>query len=465
MPSTVSRAISADLRSVTLSRIVRFIAVVGGGLYVVLIIAALMLWYRTDIHLEGWMKTTFTLVALLPLFMSLFIIHLYEQLAVQRHYTLPALVKLGLFQLYLVIPAVIVLLRYEQVLDYSSSVVEVLGILILLLSPFFAKTKSVRIWAEIRHVYYQAWTLSGETIDSSHFLGHHMLDERRSYYFDPVTLRTFQDTFTEISNEPESVVKLLRRNGVLDRLRGRELSLLDIGGYDGASTERLLLKLRLSFNRVHAMDPAPVQSKYLERVGRHARTVTAERAGFQDYSSNPKKKFDIVLMSHSAYALVDMEGFDSATLIQHVLSHLNTQGLVIITLGSRDSTAYAVKRAILNLIYGQCEEDLNAEVVHKIGLSIAQQSGCTHVAAKVDNYIHVDPIVANPTALSQWASYFARVPLLSDKFVLENIKAIIMSHSVLSNEIPECTRNGKFNVHSAEWLLPHKTEIQLIYKD
>lgn len=459
-------------KSIVFSRFVKSIVLFGLVIYTASFVTSIYLLFDKATcfglndhinYFSNSQRATITIIMSIPLFISYSVITYYENLFHPRQkLNFNTIITLLLFQVILLLPIIFFLCRYYDVLYGLIIVFSFAGISI----PTFFSKKSHAMLKNIVYIHWTAWTPKCDSVDSNHFINGSLQESREAIYTDEASLSTFQKHFLPYTTEDDVIRKLLTAKYNLKEIRKKNLNILDIGGHDGTFTTRLLKKSQIKkVERIDAIEPiSTLKDTYVSNLSPfvNRKKIKYHTVKFEDFNPDGYS-YDIILASHSLYSPIDNLKFSRKyEEVLNVLGKiLNDDGLVIIILGSNDGMAYSLKKDVTRLILNHeikdtCSEDLNNE--------LRSNSYWNYRKTSVDNYLKIKPLLDNKEDFKKWISYFARVPIINDDYLIEQIINLFEIYSIKYSELPEIVKEYYHDSEKDSLLLCHKTEIFILSK-
>jgi hypothetical protein len=396
---------------------------------------------------------------LLPVFIFSAITVLYENLYPQRGFTDKTIWNLFVFFVYLIVPVFLFSYRYEKIFIILTA----LPTIAWMVDPWINKQKEKQpLLKDIYYIFWKSWGKKVMSINELHFRNDSKSKSKREKeYTHCEALRIFQESFVNDSVEIKHIVKHLKETEFITP--EKSLTVLDIGGFNGEFTAKLLGKLGMHIEQIVVVEPIEeVEHEYKNNLSSFTSDITFNCGKFEDYHQNTDIKYDLILASHSLYSSIDNSEDDYYdTALTRLLSFLDKNGLLLLIMGSKSSNAYSLKADLLKMFFPEKIEDSNSE---EIGKRLDKRGDIHSAFISVDNCINLNDFIEDEEKLKKWVSYFARVPEITDSFMLEMVKDIFMNHSIKYEQLPECSKelyNRYVNNDNVDLLL-HKTKVFLI---
>jgi len=444
-----------------LSRLVQGIVILGVIIYIASFIFSFYSYFirsHNDLHFTNEKRTVIISMLYIPLFLSFLVICFYEKLHPKKPLNNKLIISLLFFQMFLLIPFILFTFRYSDLFKVIS-IISLLSSFILFFVPNQSDDHKGKLYNQILFVYWTVWLPECNDIDNSHFSTRIKM-EKEEIYTDNILLKTFQEHFIPYSRESEFIGQFLKNNNSYT-ITTNNIKMLDIGGYNGEFTAQLLNQLKLQVSSIEVVDP--INKENLYKLNLHSQCVNINflTHGFEKYSSY--SLFDFILASHSLYSCIDNQMYDNnEKLIIQLLSFLNNTGLIIVILGNSKGKAYSLKKELYRLVLNEETRDTNScefeEELKK------RKTELDYKKITIDNYIEIDKILKNEQTLKEWVSYFARVPIIKDKHIVEGVKDLFNIFSIKYSNLPEETKNLYTQFKEDINLLSHKTDAFFIKK-
>jgi len=447
-------------KSCAFSQLVKGLVIVGGIIYIFSFGFSLYsIWNRGDYDMlfTNGMRTLILGGLFLPSIISLAIICFYEILHPKYSFNGKMIISFLLFELYLLIPCVLFIFRYCDWAEVLSIVAAIVGIITPLVT--LSNEQKNDFYRNIKFVFWTVWSPKCKEIENAHF-NNQQQAEKESIYTDMNVIKAFQEHFVPYSREPELIIKHLKSGSSAFRFPTTSLTMLDIGGYDGKFTAKLLNELNLNIYNIEVVEPINIGSDYKNNLLSKCSTINFQNIGLETY--NGTSTFDFVLASHSLYSSIDNKKYaNNSTLVSDLLAFLNSNGIMVIIFGNANGKAYLLKKRLKKLILNDETEDTNSCEFEN---ELKHQTGIMYKKLSIDNYIEIGKILKNEQTLKEWVSYFARVPIVEDKHILEGIKDLFNIYSVQYKNLAEETKKEYKQSQENILLLSHKTDVFLIKK-
>jgi SAM-dependent methyltransferase len=263
--------------------------------------------------------------------------------------------------------------------------------------------------------------------------------ETMPIYFDPHQLKAFQDTLGCRYSTSEKLAELLRGT-----FSGRTWNMVDIGCGEGVFTANFLKKLDSQPNAIFALDPA---RENLEQYRRAVEALSSDRrsgcrtpsidtvVGTIEDRITRLPSANLVLASHSLYALLDNDRKKAAEVVSQLISKTSGGQLVFI-LASESSYLYTVKREILGELH-RPDRSTYGEDLRQI-----LPGGCKVIEGEpIDSFVDVTELLLDRNKLLSWAAYFCRLGAddLNDHF--EVCERIVRNAAIEVGRLPTSERD------------------------
>ena len=441
-----------------LSRFVRGIVILGTGVYIISVILSFYCILNkgdNDMHFTNEVRTVIMSMLFTPVILSFAVACFYERLHPKHSLNYKLIGTIFLLQVCLFMPGLLFLFRYSNWIEILFIVSAVVTIIIQFI-PISSAEQKEQFYKKIQFIYWTIWSPECMTdIDNNHFRTR-KAKEKEHIYTDADAVKVFQEYFVPYSREAELIKQYW--DSKFD-FSTNNLTMLDIGGYDGKFTIKLLKELDFSINSIEVVEPINQENAYRQNLSPKCANIHfRDTIGFETYSTT--STFDFILASHSLYSCIDNNKYNIEALINRLLSYLNKNGLIIVILGNSKGRAYSLKKELKKLIVNEETQDANSCDFEE---ELKKQSGIDYKKISIDNYIEIETILRNEQALKDWVSYFARVPIIKEKHILEGVKDLFDVFSVKHSNLPEETKKI-YKIEENTLLLPHKTDAFLIKK-
>jgi hypothetical protein len=188
---------------------------------------------------------------------------------------------------------------------------------------------------------------------------------------------------------------------------------LDIGGCDGDFTSKFISSLKErghNIAEIAVLEPGKWKTEYLKAVSGLADVVEYDDNGFETYAP-ATERFDIVIASHSLYAVFDnyqTTEEERRQSVQKLVSLTKEGGYVFVILAAPRARSYYFKAEALKELFGYEPPDTTAATVDAVLI----ERGFTRVY--IDNVMQMTKLLQDyksnsPDGLMRWLSYFLRI--------------------------------------------------------
>lgn len=302
--------------------------------------------------------------------------------------------------------------------------------------------------SQIKDVMWDAWqepfTRHGPLIRLTDLDDDGLRRRRGMYYLAKPALIEFQASLTCPAFDSQAV---------LDALKGRalatDLSVLDVGGGDGAFTAALLRGLRdsgVSQPRVTMIDPVEWSAEYSAQILGAVPNARVQVLQKSLAEFNAPGDFGLVVASHSLYNMCDGATDPARRLaacqaaLAQLLRFRAEGGVCVVILASGRGVSYRFKHSALRLLFGRKVHDTVAEDFKPTALQY-------HVdPIYVDNAIDLTRALddleqrRDGVRLGRWLSYFLRAGVDADPFILLELGRLLEGHVIRFVELAETER-------------------------
>jgi 2-polyprenyl-3-methyl-5-hydroxy-6-metoxy-1,4-benzoquinol methylase len=293
--------------------------------------------------------------------------------------------------------------------------------------PFIvlSNEQKVKFYKKIKFVFWTVWSPECKEIDNNHF-NNQQKTEKEKIYVDMNAIKVFQEHFVPYSREAELIKAHFNSGKSQFKLSTGNLKMLDIGGYNGVFTVKLLKQLHVKIDSIEVVEPIDVEVDYRRNLSPEFSNINFVKNKLEEYNSN--STFNLVLASHSLYSSIDNKKYDNnQAFINNLLSFLDKDGIIIVILGNSNGKAYSLKKELNKLILNEETQDTNS---YEFEDELKRQTEICYEKISIDNYIEIKKILQEEQTLKEWVSYFARVPIVEDKHTMEGIKDLFNIFSV-----------------------------------
>ena len=266
---------------------------------------------------------------------------------------------------------------------------------------------------------------------------------RGPLYYDPVQLETFQNTLGCLYTTSRALGEDLK-----PLLTNRQWSMLDVGCGEGRFTSNMLSTLKVLPNLVTALDPAEENTVSYRRELRaiHTGIPRVETIlGTIENKINDLPAANVVLVSHSLYAVLDHDRQRAAEIVNGLISKSNN-GACIFVMASQDSYLYTIKRAVLGELRlpdrSSYAEDLAGLLRH-----VEYQS------KEFDSFVDVSALLKDRDKLLSWMAYFCRLKVEELEAYFELCQSLVANAAIEVRSLP---LSDKKKYHD----YPHLVDVQ-----
>ncbi len=439
---------SISNRGLLLSKTILSLSRIGLVILVISLGISVFLTFYKDFTLSISTRVLLVSVSLIPLFISLYVFFIFENIYPYRSFSISVFLKLLLYIFYLIIPALAIIYRYDGFVSKSLTYINLLLVALFILSPFL-KSEKIKIVNIVKDILFSTWSNMPFSINPAYFSINQISNDRQIEYTNLETLKIFQSYFINITNEDKSIAKLINETDFLKQTTIKDI--LDIGGFDGVFTKKLLDLLNVKESNITLIDPIK-EDTYNENVKSVCSNVNYKQNKFEEFVPQSELKFDLIIASHSLYAFLDKNEENIEMVTNQILKLIKPEGLIVILFGSSNNPAYSFKNYTTQYILNLSNNDMCGE---KYISYLQKRNDIFFNKIYIDNYIELNNLLSNEDLFSKWVSYFARIPTIKDKYLIKQMKKIALYYSVKSNELPECVDNINRN-DDKDYLL-HKT--------
>lgn len=363
---------------------------------------------------NNYQLTYFVIVSSLPMFLFLFSFYIYENIYALKRTTTELKVKSIIWILYLSLPALFVIFRFNPFLSdiKVGSISVVTTILFLIFGGNWNDNitiKSLRLFGDIKYIMFDFWNKSKKKTEyeAKHFV-QDLTSERKPLYIEKYALEIFQSSISC----PKFDVEAAFSNDKLSTLN-KNITVLDIGGAEGEFTKYLLEKYTSQtlkkIDKIQVVDPVDFIQNYRERMKGmiEVTKIFYSQEPYESWAPTASESYDLVIASHSLYAAIDNKNSSVENLIKKLKSNKAPNGKIIVVLASREGRAYTFKKKALSIILGVEKEDIDANV-------FKQELSDAYASQKTDNIIDLTSLLqefeeGKQENLVLWLSYFLRI--------------------------------------------------------
>lgn len=455
----------------SIRKLIWLLAYFSISLYLICLISTIILYANKSIYyFEIYERNIFIIVNFIPCFIYLTIFYLYENIFPYWQTSINLFFK-SLFYLFILsVPSIIITYRFSSLGNTILTILAVLPVINFFLSFFYSKTESLNkylfILNDIKFILFDYWKNERINVRHGHF-EKNIQKHRSDYYYNLENLKTFQNTLScpyIDANEVAKVIPHLNNN----------ISILDIGGYDGLFTSNLLSNLSIKDSQIDELfliEPLSVTKEYTSNLTKiiSNNKIKISQCTFEEWEVNYAKKFDLILASHSLYSIFD----NNTNSLEKIINKLNSiirkpSGEIIIILANKASRAYSYKRAVLNSVYEKTNTDTNAVDFYSDLEQFVNTFNLQKKLITIDNFINVSdllkPAEESKESLKKWLSYFVRIPEVNDPHNLEYLQNLLDNYSSSLYELPQNIFNYykdsvPFNLDLESKILMHKTNV------
>lgn len=455
----------------SLNKVVRFLSSIAIIVFVLTLVISIVLCLKSSIYyFEIWQRNLFIIITFIPIFIYLFVYYLYENIYPLWKTSITLVIKSIVLILFFLIPSILVTYRFDNITKYVC-LITILPLLDFILSIFNVDSKTTLnkylcIYNDIKFILFDFWSNDNRVIRKEHF-NNNIQNDREEYYSNEETLGVFQETLSCPLIEAIEVANQITFNA-------KDISILDIGGYDGVFTSNLvanLAKKGFTFKDLFVVDPLVKKTQYTNQLKAFVSSDSIKfyNENFENWSLNYTKKFNLVIASHSLYSIID----NNSITINQILEKLNDRlkredGEIVIILANKSSRAYSYKEYVFNTTYGKKITDINAMDFYKKIKPFTNQLQLVTSEQVVDCFIDVSNILGTNTEgkekLKKWLSYFVRINKINDEQYLVLKRSLLNCYSQHFYELPEILikyfkDNYDKNIDYEKKILLHKTTV------
>lgn len=282
-----------------------------------------------------------------------------------------------------------------------------------------------------------------------------------SPYYSADTLDQFQRTLTcsyETGRYLGRVVSKTFKTG---------WTMVDVGGAEGVFTREVLSQCKTPPSTIWLVEPAEenVQS-YLSMIeqtfpGVQVRTHT----NFIENVVADLPEVDLVLASHSLYSVMDRDRMATAGLV-HDLIRKATRGFCYLSMASKTSQSYEVKRRVLSFLNVKDRSSFGEDLRELVPKGYR----CTQVYR--DSLIEVTDVLKFDERLLPWVAYFCRVPPARIRPHLSYCRKVILDTALEFGKLPAAQARryasadlvSKLGLRPDSMVLLHKELLIQVYK-
>ena len=289
-------------------------------------------------------------------------------------------------------------------------------------------------------------------------------ETRPPLYIDKESILAFQKTLSCQIRDSAECAKRCSLATPRDDLR-----ILDIGGCEGDFTSCFIKNLNTRGHTVVAVtnvDPAEWETEYRKTLDKLVDGIDFQQEGFESYEETPGQ-FDIVLASHSLYAVLDLHRTtdeDRRQSIQKLIGYARPGGYAFIILAAPRARSYCFKERALGDLLGFEPPDATSNTIDRLLTEIGFESTC------VDNVMQMTRLLKDfrggkKEGLIQWLSYFLRIDCTRiDPIDLLELHKTLCSYIVRCDSLSEklceeLTKLTQLQITTWSEVLPHKSMV------
>lgn len=181
-------------------------------------------------------------------------------------------------------------------------------------------------------------------------------------------------------------------------------TMIDVGGAEGVFTKEVLSQCKTPPSAIWLVEPAQenIQS-YLTIVGQAYPGIQVRtNTNFIENVITDLPEANLVMASHSLYSVIDRDKGAAASLILELIQKAS-RGFCYLSMASRTSPAYEVKRRVLGFLNVQDRSSFGEDLRGLI------PKGYNYTQVYRDSLIDVTDILKSDEHLLPWIAYFCRI--------------------------------------------------------
>lgn len=428
----------------SLNKVVRLLSSIAIITFILSLAISIILYFKSSVYyFEIWQRNLFIIISFIPIFIYLLVYYLYENIYPLWKTSTTLFIKSLFLILVFLAPSILVVYRFSDIPNSVAWLIAIFPILNIILSIFNTNSKDLNkylfVFNDIKYILFGFWSNDNREIRQEHF-NYNIQNDREEYYSNEETLGVFQETLSCPLIEAVEVANQIT-------LEEREISILDIGGYDGVFTFNLvanLTKKGFTFKDLSVIDPIDKKMQYANRLQKVVLpdNINFYNEDFENWSLKYPKEFNLVIASHSLYSIIDNNSITIDQILRKLSGLLKRgDGEIIIILANKSSRAYSYKEYVFNTVYDKKMTDINAMDFYKKIEQCANQLKLVSSEQIVDCFIDVSSILEENAEgkekLKKWLSYFVRIDNVNDEqyFVLK--RSLLNCYSQHFYELPE----------------------------
>lgn len=282
-----------------------------------------------------------------------------------------------------------------------------------------------------------------------------------SEYYRADTLDQFQRTLT-CSYETGRFL-----GGVVNRAFKTRWTMIDVGGAEGIFTREVLAQCKTLPSTIWLVEPAQenIQS-YLSMMGQTYPSIQViTHTNFIENVIAELPEVDMVLASHSLYSVLDRGKGAAAGLVLDLIQKA-PRGFCYLSMASRTSPSYEVKRRVLNFLSMQDRSSFGEDLRELI------PKDYKHTQVYRDSLIDVTDILQSDEHLLPWIAYFCRIPPDRIRPHLRYCQKVIRDTALEFGKLPaaqshrysSASLSAKLGLRTNSKVLIHKELLLQVYK-
>jgi len=287
------------------------------------------------------------------------------------------------------------------------------------------------------------------------------LEDSYSHYRNSATLSVFQNTLSCLYETSSLIGTRINQH-----FRGRQWTLIDVGGGEGIFTAEILARCSTLPYVLTMLDPSE------ENVKSYRSRISSTFDGIRNLDTFAKPveavvsdlpRPNLLLASHSLYAVLDQSRIRGAQVIRQ-LARSTIDGMAVFVMSSQDSYLYTIKRTVLAHLHRIDRSSYGEDLASMLGSDLPFQ------IESADSLVDVSTIVDNYEKLLSWLSYFCRVDIEELRPHYDFCNALLRDTAIEVKCLPVAERNRilgtevtkKMNISESSKIIYHKEIVVVV---
>jgi hypothetical protein len=358
---------------------------------------------------------------------------------------------------YTYIPVFLMLTRYVKI-DFRLVYFVIFTIVMTFIRQFIKNTDGYRLY-DIKYLLVDVWSHDLDGVDLRYYDQMPLNTSRKPSFYYAEGLSIFQDTYCDYNDLYIGINEFIRRkvDVICDDI------VLDIGGYDGAFSSKVLNELPAGVAEVDLIDPVDKYAEYSKNLRNNIK-VNFYRKRYDDYKCDIDRKYKLIVASHSLYSCIDDKSSSPERILDSILGMLCEGGVAIIIMGNEKSAAYRFKADVLYQVYLSEEATVSSKNYIDVLRRAEYRVRCNFMIDTYDTYFRMTDVLDDKQRMIDWISYFIRVSQEDSICAFDEIKSLMKLYCYQYASVVECAK-GNVMLSDSDVVMPHKVDVIFLMRN